>query len=110
VELARAAPTPNWMLGVVPRCVPVETERNQHGEWATTVVLGAESVLTRGKWHSVEVLACQVTWRSHLEQIASAWRGYQHWWQALEWVGGGLVAGRMLREVEVIRTMPKVRP
>ena len=45
-ELARAGLTPDWMPGVVPRCVPVETKRNQHGERATTVVVGTERVLT----------------------------------------------------------------
>ena len=31
-ELARAGMTPDWLPRVVPRCVPVETKRNQHGE------------------------------------------------------------------------------
>jgi hypothetical protein len=109
-ELARAGLTPDWMPGVVPRCVPVETKRNQHGERSTTVVIGTERVLTRGKWRTIEVLACPVTWRPHPEQIASAQRGYEDWWQALDWVRDGLVAGRMLREVEVTAAMPKVRP
>lgn len=58
----------------------------------------------------VEVLACPVTWRPHPEQIASARRGYEDWWQALDWVRDGLVAGGMLREVEVTAAMPKVQP
>jgi len=62
-ELARAGLTPDWMPGVVPRCVPVETKCNQHGERSTTVVVGTERVLTRGKWRTVDVLACPVTWR-----------------------------------------------
>ncbi|WP_323034892.1 hypothetical protein [Pararhodobacter sp.] len=109
-ELARAGITPNWMPGVVPRCVPVETKRNQHGERATTVVVGTERVLSRGKWRTVEVLACPVTFRPHPEQIASARRGYDDWWQALDWVRDGLVEGGMLREVEVTTGMPKMRP
>ncbi len=109
-ELARAGMTPDWMPGVVPRCVPVEVKQNQHGERATTIVVGTERVKTRGKWRTVELLACPVTWRPHQEQIASARRGYEGWWQALGWVRDGLVAGRMLREVEVTTTMPKVRP
>jgi hypothetical protein len=109
-ELARAGLTPDWMPGVVPRCVPVETKRNQHGERATTIVVGTERLLTRGKWRTVEVLACPVTWRPHPEQIASARRGYEDWWQALDWVRDGLVMGRMLREVEVTAAMPKGRP
>jgi len=109
-ELARAGVTPDWMPGEVPRCVPVETKRNQHGERATTVVVGTERVLTRGKWRTVEVLACPVTWRPHPEQIASARRGYEQWWLALDWVREGLVAGGMLREVKVTGDMPKVRP
>ena len=60
-ELARAGITPDWMPGVVPRCVPVEAKSNQHGERATTVVVGTERVLARGKWRTVEVLACPVT-------------------------------------------------
>ena len=109
-ELARAGMTPDWLPGVVPRCVPVETKRNQHGEQSTTVVVGTERVLHRRRWRSVEVLACPVTWRPHPEQIASARRGYDDWWQALDWVRDGLLVGRMLRDMEVNGTMPKVRP
>ena len=109
-ELARAGMTPDWLPGAVPRCVPVETKNNQHGERASTIVVGTERVLSRGKWRMVEVLACPVTWRPHPDQIASARRGYDDWWQALDWVRDGLVAGGMLREVEVTGAMPKVGP
>ena len=109
-ELARAGMTPDWMPGVVPRCVPVETKRNQHGERATTVVVSTERVLTRGKLRTVEVLACPVTWRPHPEQIASARSGYEDWWRALHWVRDGIVAGDMLRDVEVTGAMPKMQP
>ena len=109
-ELARAGLTPDWMPGAVPRCVPVETRQNQHGERATTIVVGIERVLSRGKRRTVEVLACPVAWRPHPEQIASARRGYEDWWQALDWVRDGLLAGGMLREVKVTEAMPKVRP
>jgi hypothetical protein len=109
-ELARAGLTPDWMPGVVPRCVPVETKRNQHGERATTVVVGTERVLTRGKWRTVEVLACPVTWRPHPEQIEAARRGYEDWWQALYWARDGLKGDGMLREVEIMAAMPKMRP
>ena len=44
------------------------------------------------------------------EQIASARRGYEDWWQALDWVRDGLLAGGMLREVELTEAMPKLRP
>jgi hypothetical protein len=74
-ELARAGMTPDWMPGVVPRCVPLEIKNNQHGQRATTVVVGTERVKTRGKWRTVELLACPITWRPHPEQIASARRG-----------------------------------
>jgi hypothetical protein len=109
-ELARAGLTPDWMPGVVPRCVPVETKTNQHGERATTIVVGTERVPSRGKWRTVDLLACPITWRPHPEQIASARRSYEDWWQALDWVRDGLLAGGMLREVEVMAAMPKVRP
>ncbi len=109
-ELARAGLTPDWMPGAVPRCVPVEVKRNQHGDRATTIVVGTEWVLNRGKWRTVEVLACPVTWRPHPEQIAAARRGYEEWWQALDWVRDGLLSGRMLNEVEVAAAMPKVAP
>ncbi len=109
-ELARAGMTPDWMPGVVPRCVPLETKNNQHGERATTIVVGTERVKTRGKWRTVDVLACPVTWRPHPEQIASSRRGYEDWWQALDWVRDGLVVGRMLREVGVTTTMPRRCP
>ena len=109
-ELARAGLTPDWMPGAVPRCVPVETKRNQHGERASAVVVGTERMLSRGKWRTVELMACPVIWRPHPEQIASARRGYEDWWQALDWVRDGLLAGSMLRDLEVTATMPKVRP
>jgi len=109
-ELARAGMTSDWMPGVAPRCVPMETKQNQHGEWANTIVVGTEWVKTRGKWRTVEVLACPVTWRPHPEQIASARRGYEDWWQALDWVRDGLIAGGMLRDMEVTTAMPKNVP
>ena len=109
-ELARAGMTPDWLPGAVPRCVPLEIKTNQHGERATTIVVGTERVKTRGKWRTVDVLACPVTWRPHPEQIASARRGYQDWWQALDCVRDGLIVGRMLREVDVTTTMPRVCP
>jgi len=109
-ELARAGMTPDWMPGIVPRCVPLKTKQNQHGERANTIVVGIERVKTRGKWRTVEVLACPVTWRPHPEQIASARQGYEDWWQALDWVRDGLVAGGMLREMEVTAAMPKGKP
>lgn len=109
-ELARAGLTPDWMPGAVPRCVPVETRRNQHGERSVTMVVGIERVLSRGKWRTVEVLACPVTWRPHPEQIKGARRAYEDWWEALDWVRDGLAEGGMLREVKVSEGMPKVRP
>lgn len=109
-ELARAGLTPDWMPGAIPRCVPVEIKRNQHGDRAATTVVGTERVLTRGKWRTVEVLACPVTWRPHPEQIEAARRGYHDWWLALEWVRDGLMAGGMLREIDVMASMPRLRP
>ncbi len=109
-ELARAGLTPDWMPGAVPRCVPVETRTNQHGERATTIVVGTERVLTRGKWRTVEVLACPVTFSPHPQQIEAARRSYDDWLQALGWVRDGLIAAGMLREVEVTTAMPRERP
>jgi hypothetical protein len=109
-ELARAGLTPDWMPGIVPRCVPLESKNNQHGERAKTIVVGTERVKTRGKWRTVEVLACQVTWRPHPEQIEAARRRYEDWWHALDWVRDGLIAGGMLREMEVTAVLPKYDP
>lgn len=109
-ELARAGLTPDWMPGVVPCCVPVETRQNQHGVRAVTEVVGTELILSRGRWRTVEILVCPVTWRPHPEQIAGARRGYQDWWKALDWIRDGLVVGGMLRDVEMTVAMPKVRP
>ena len=109
-ELARAGITPNWMPGAVPRCVPVDIKRNRHGDRAVSVVVGTERVMVSGKWRTIEVRACPVTWRPHPEQITSARCGYEDWWQALDWVRDGLAAGGMLREVELTAMMPKMRP
>jgi len=109
-EMAQAGITPNWMPGAVPHCVPVDIKRNRHGDRAVSVVVGTERVMVSGKWRTIEVRACPVTWRPHPEQITSARRGYEDWWQALAWVRDGLVAGGMLRETLVGAAMPKVRP
>jgi hypothetical protein len=61
------------MPGIVPHCVPVETKQNQHGERASTIVVGTERVLTRGKWRTVEVLA-----RLHL-LVADTMIGGRRW-------------------------------
>lgn len=109
-ELARAGLTPDWMPGAVPRCVPVELKRNRHGDRAVSVVVGTERVLVKGKWRTVEVRACPVTFRPDASQIEAARRAYEDWWRALDWVRDGLRTGAMLRELEVMPTMPKARP
>lgn len=109
-ELARAGMTPDWMPGVVPRCVPRDIHQNRFGKRAATEVVGTAQVMVRGKWRKIDVLVCPVIWRPHPEQIVSARRGYNDWWAALEWVRDGLTAGGMLRELEVTSIMPKVRP
>lgn len=109
-ELARAGLTPDWMPGAVPRCVPVETKRNQHGERATTVVVGTERVLSRGKWRTVEVLACPVTFSPHPQQIKAARRSYSEWREALQWILDCLKATPILRDIELVRILPKSKP
>jgi hypothetical protein len=109
-ELARAGMTPDWMPGVVPRCVPVDIKRNRHGDRAVTIVVGTERVLVKGKWRTMEVRACPVTYRPDARQIEAARRDYSDWWKALAWVRDGLKVGGMLREVEVVEGMPKARP
>ena len=109
-ELARAGMTPDWMPGAVPRCVPVDVKRNRHGDRATSEVVGTERVLIKGKWRSVEVRACPVTFSPHPHQIEAARRAYDDWWRALGWVRDGLTAGGMLREVDVTCAMPKATP
>lgn len=109
-ELARAGLTPNWMPGAVPRCVPVNLKRNQHGERASNIVVGTERILARGKWRTVEVLACAVTFSPHPHQIEAARCAYDDWWQALGWIHDGLISGALLRDVHVTAAMPKVQP
>lgn len=109
-ELARAGITPDWMPGVVPKCLPRETRRNQHGVRAVTEVVGGERVLSRGKWRTVEVLVCPVIWRPHQEQIDAARRGYQDWVKALGWVSEALRGSELMREVVVVEGVPKGEP
>lgn len=109
-KLARAGLTPDWMPGAVPRCVPVETRRNQHGERSVTIVVGAERVLSRGRWRTVDVLACPVTWSPHPEQIEAARRAYGEWRSALSWIRDGLAGCGLLRTVEVTDAMPRAEP
>jgi len=70
----------------------------------------ADRVLTRGKWRTVEVLACPVTFSPHPHQIDAARRAYDDWWQALGWIRDGLIMGGMLRDVEVTSAMPVSQP
>jgi hypothetical protein len=109
-ELARAGLTPDWMPGAVQRCVPVEMKRNRHGDHATTVVVGTERVLSRGKWRTVEVRACPVMFRPDARQIEAARRAYGDWWRALEWIKEALSQADMLKESHLQSTMPKIRP
>jgi len=109
-ELARAGMTPDWMPGAVPRCVPTEIKRNRYGDRAVSVAVGTERALIRGRWRSVEVRACPVTFRPDARQIEAARRDYQAWWRALGWVRDGLIAGGTLREVGVTPAMPKATP
>jgi hypothetical protein len=109
-ELARAGLTPDWMPGAVPRCVPVEVKRNQHGERVTTVVVGTERVITRGRWRTVEVLACPVTFSPHPQQIEAARQAYRNWWQSLGWLQAELRSSHLLRELEVSALMPAEEP
>ena len=109
-ELARAGITPNWMPGAIPRCVPVEIKRNRHGDRAVSVVVGTARALISGKRRVVEVRACPVTFTPTPQQIESARQAYDDWWLAMDWVRDLLIAGGMLREVEVTAAMPKVRP
>lgn len=109
-ELARAGLTPDWMPGAVPRCVPVDMKRNRHGDHATTVVVGTERLLSRGKWRTVEVRACPVMFRPDTRQIEAARRAYGDWWRALAWIRDGLTSGGMLRDVDVLSRMPAAQP
>ena len=109
-ELARAGLTPDWMPGAVPRCVPVEMKRNRHGDHATTVVVGTERVLSRGKWRTVEVRACPVMFRPDAKQIEAARHGYSEWLEALEWILDCLKATPILRDIELGRILPKSKP
>jgi thiazole synthase ThiGH ThiG subunit len=74
------------------------------------VVVGTERVLSRGKWRTVEVLACPVTFSPHPQQIEAARRAYYEWWHALNWVQRGLIEGQMLQEIDLTAAMPKIRP
>ena len=114
-ELARAGLTPDWMPGAAPRCVPTIVKQNQHGTHVGTVVVGTTRIrvrgtTARGTWKIIDILACPVTFSPHPRQIEAARRGYDDWWQALSWVRDGLIAGGMLREVEVTAAMPRARP
>ena len=109
-ELARAGLTPDWMPGAVPRCVPVEVKRNRHGDYATTVVVGTERVLSRGKWRTVEVRACPVMFRPDTRQIIATRRHYTEWHAALEWVRDALSTSGMMRETAVTEVMPPFSP
>ncbi|HOZ35130.1 MAG TPA: hypothetical protein PLM52_19825, partial [Tabrizicola sp.] len=107
--------TPDWMPGAVPRCVPTIVKQNQHGTHAGAIVVGTERIRVRGAgaratWRTIDIFACPVTFSPHPQQIEAARRGYDDWWQALGWVREGLIAGGMLREVEVTAAMPKAQP
>jgi hypothetical protein len=109
-ELARAGLTPDWMPGAVPRCVPLEVKHNQHGERATTIVVGTERALSRGKWRTVDVLACPVTFSPHPQQIVAARRAYSDWIGALNWLREMIQSASMLKEISLTEILPKPKP
>ena len=109
-ELARAGLTPDWMPGAVPRCIPVDIKRNRHGDRAVSVVVGTDRAFVSGKWRSVEVRACPVTFRPDAQLIEAARSAYQDWWRALGCIRDRLVTSGLLQEVQVSETMPKVSP
>jgi hypothetical protein len=109
-ELARAGLTPDWMPGAVPRCVPLEVKRNQHGERATTIVVGTERALSRGKWRTVDVLACPVTFSPHPQQIVVARRAYSDWIGALTWLREMIPSASMLKKISLTEILPKPNP
>ncbi len=109
-ELARAGLTPDWMPGAVPRCVPVDIKRNRHGDRAVSVVVGTERAFVSGKWRSVEVRACPVTFRPDSQLIEAARRAYGEWWRALSWTRDGLVACSMLRDLQLMAELPRAQP
>jgi hypothetical protein len=109
-ELARAGLTPDWMPGAVPRCVPVDIKRNRHGDRAVSVVVGTERALVSGKWRSVEVRACPVTFRPDAKLIEAARQAYQDWLLALGWVRDGLVVCELLRELQLNPQLPRAHP
>ena len=76
----------------------------------SSIIVVTERNLTRGKWRSLEVLACPVTFSLHPEHIEAARRAYDGWWRALDWNRDGLIAGGMLREVKMTRIIPKMSP
>ena len=92
------------------RCVPVEMKRNRHGDHASTVVVGTERVLSRKKWRTMEMPVCPVMFRPDVRQIEAARRAYEDWWQAVRLVRHWLIAGRMLRDIEITRAMPNAQP
>lgn len=106
-ELARVGMSPDWMPGAVPRCVPVEVKRNQHGERSITIPVGTTRVLSRDKWRTVGLRACPISWSPHPDQIAAAHRHYEQSWLALDWVRDELREGGMLRSIEMTEAMPK---
>lgn len=109
-ELARAGLTPDWMPGAVPRCVPVEVKRNQHGERAATIVVGTERVLSRGKWRTVEVLACPVMFRPDARQIEGARQAYMEWWEAIVWLKDVLRESTLTKRLIVTQMVPQKQP
>jgi thiazole synthase ThiGH ThiG subunit len=92
------------------RVLPVQGRLNRHGDRANSEVVGTERVLIKGKWRSVEVRACPVRFSPDQRQIDGARQAYEDWWQALGWVRDGLIEGRMLREVDVTKVMPRSKP
>jgi hypothetical protein len=97
-ELARAGLLTDWMSGVVPRCVPVDTRQNLHGIQAVTEVVGTQRALTQGKWRTVEVLVGPMTWRAASKtdqrRPARLWGSVVGAGLGAGWVVGGRHAAR----------------
>jgi len=53
-----------------------DIHQNRYRKRAATEVVGAPQVMVHGKWSTVDILFCPVTWRPHPEKVTSARRGY----------------------------------
>lgn len=109
-EYARTQQTPDAMISVVPRCVPVSTRQNQTGTWAQTEHVCYVTDRSGRKARRFDSRVCPVTYTPDAATIGRARRKYLAWWAAVFELRSMLISHGNLSRWTLTKAMPPHSP